>query len=90
MTVIEINFTSTLADQFEKVGRKRHKYKFIDCTKAVLGLEELGNVEWMEMMQRIAYHSSVFKPDLIVTPLEFNEYELAEITGKKGIVVHLG
>jgi len=89
MFVIEINYTATLADQFEKVGRKRHKYKFIDCTKAVLGLEELGNVEWMEMMQRLSHLSETMKPDLIVTPLEFNQYELAEIVGKKGIVVHL-
>lgn len=89
MTVIEINYTATLADQFAQKGRKRHQYKFIDCTQAVAGLEVLGDIEWTEMMQRISFHSRMMKPDLIATPLKFKDYELAEILGKKGIVVNL-
>ena len=90
MTVIEVNYKPTLQEQFNQKGRRRHKYKFIDCIQAVAGLEVLGDNEWAEMMQRISFYSRMMKPDLIATPLEFKDYELAEILGKKGIVVHLG
>ena len=89
MTLLEVNYTATLGDQFIQNGRKRHKYKFIDCTKAVQGLEILGNTEWAEFMQRVVFHARTMKIDVLATSVEFNKAETEEILGKKGIVVHL-
>ena len=90
MNLLEVNYTQTLADQFNKNGRRRHNYKYIDCTKAVASLEELGSVEWQEWMQRLLYHAATMKIDVLAAPDIFNEYELKEILGKKGIHISLG
>jgi predicted transcriptional regulator len=90
MTLLEVNYVSTLQDQFNKVGRRKHRYKFIDCTSAVISLENHGSAEWAEFMQRVIHHAETMKIDVLATPVEFNRYELAQILGKKGIHIPLG
>jgi len=92
MTLIEINYTPTLQEQFKSVGRRRHKYKFIDCTKAVLSLKD-ENIQsahiWPDFFDRVCFFASTMKPDIIASPVSFNEWELNLLLGKKGIFIEL-
>lgn len=89
MNILEVNYKPTLEPQFNKKGRRRHKYKFIDCTEAVESLDVLGSVEWHEWLQRVAFTAATMKIDVLATPVDFNKDELAEILGKKGILLPL-
>lgn len=89
MNILEVNYKPTLESQFKEKGRRRHKYKFIDCTEAVASLDVLGSVEWHEWYQRVVYYATTAKIDVLATPVDFNKSELAEILGKKGILLPL-
>jgi hypothetical protein len=90
MTILEINYSPTLQEQFNAKGRRRHKYKFMDCTSAMKSMEVLGSVEWVEFMQRVIHHANTMNIDVLASAADFADYELEQILGKKGIHIPLG
>ncbi len=89
MTLIEINYKPTLKDKKHWQKKRIYKYEFVDCTRAVQSLEIEGDTEWPLFMQRLMAKAEILNPDVVASPVDFADYELELILGKKGVFVNL-